>query len=119
MNSELDEANKRIKQLEEQISQKNEELAEYRDCIKSLEHYIMWIMRYVVQLLDFRSKAIKILKDNDFESIKSFIKMKFPMLQTSNYHILFRGLSKYLNDSDFELKTGEVSKKLHEKYLMQ
>lgn len=34
MRFELDEANKRIKQLEEQVSQKNEQLAEYREQIR-------------------------------------------------------------------------------------
>lgn len=37
MSFELNEANRKIKQLEEQVSQKNEQLAEYREQINKLK----------------------------------------------------------------------------------
>lgn len=40
MNFELEEAKNRIKQLEKQVSQKNEQLSEYRDLIHALKNQL-------------------------------------------------------------------------------
>ena len=40
MSFELDEANKKIKQLNEQINQKNEQLSEYRDLVHDLKNQL-------------------------------------------------------------------------------
>lgn len=114
---ELQEKNKRVQQLEEMVSQKNEQLAEYRDKSKSVEHFLMWNMGYIIELIGFRNRAILIAKDNNIGDVKDFLKMKFPMLQTTTYHQLYKNLSSYLQESDYDLKTGEVCKYLHNKYL--